>query len=361
MDVCKPIDLRRSNLTAIQILAAIGVLFSHSYRIGTGGVEPLSGFTHGQCTCGTVSVAIFLFLSGFLVVRSYPAAGSPGWKARIGCLFTFAARRLTRIFPTVAFAILACAFCLGPLASRLPVREYFAHPLTWRYLQGLGLHAYRAALPGVFEGNVLKSSVNGSLWVIPWQMWCYWMLALLGVSGLHKNRRAMLIACSFAWALFFGRGTWLAGMPWPGGISPVQGIRLVAFFFTGCLASLHFDKTRLDGRLALGLACSLPLWLRTPAGDLALGTAGAYVLLYLVFAHPVAMLQHLPPISFGIFVLGFPVQQVLALFWGKAGMPWMANFLLSTLVAIPLALLEYRLVEKPVSALRGKLFRGIKL
>ena len=346
-------NLQRSNLTIVQIAAAIGVIFSHSYRIGVGGKEPLSAFAYGKCTCGTVAVAIFLLISGFTVSQSYSSARGSIKTVAAG-LYNFVIRRFLRIFPVVAFAIVVCTFCLGPFVSSLSHADYFSHPLTWRYMRGIWLHSFHAALPGVFVHNELKTSVNGSLWVIPWQMWCYWLVALFGVLGLHKNRRLVLVCCSLAWALFYGRFVLLKGMSWPGGISVMQGSRLLAFFLTGWVAALYKDKIVLDGKLAAGLALSMPIWIWTSASDLALAFAGFYILLYLIFRHPVGWLQKLPPISFGIFVFGFPAQQTFAHFWGGK-MPHWSNFLLSVAVVIPIALLEYWTIERPMKWLSKKL------
>ena len=239
-------DLRHSNLTIVQIVAAIGVIFSHSYRIGVGGKEPLSEVAFGKCTCGTIAVAVFLFLSGFCVSQSYSSARG-SIKTAVAELYNFVIRRFLRIFPVVAFAIVVCTFCLGPFVSSLSTADYFSHPLIWRYLRGIWLHSFHAT----------------------------------------------------------------------------------------------------------------PIWIWTPASDLSLAFVGFYILLYLIFRHPVGWLQKLPPISFGIFVFGFPVQQTFAHFWGGK-MPHWTNFFLSLAVVIPIALFEYWTIERPMKMLSRKLFIKVK-
>ena len=53
----------------MKFIAAILVIFSHSFRISWNTINPLDTFTGGQISFGGVAVALFLFASGFYVSK----------------------------------------------------------------------------------------------------------------------------------------------------------------------------------------------------------------------------------------------------------------------------------------------------
>ena len=63
------IDKKSNNLNLIKFIAAILVIFSHSFRISRNTMDPLDSFTDGQISFGGVAVALFLFASGFYVTK----------------------------------------------------------------------------------------------------------------------------------------------------------------------------------------------------------------------------------------------------------------------------------------------------
>ena len=73
-----------------------------------------------------------------------------------------------------------------------------------------------------------------------------------------------------------------------------------------------------------------------------------------MFAHPISLSNRLPQISFWVFVFGFPVQQVVTMWFGGE-MGHRINFLLSAVIAVVLAYAELRLVERLGRYLREKM------
>src|SRR5262249_47544177 len=59
-------------------------------------------------------------------------------------------------------------------------------------------------LPGVFENNTFKGTVNGSLWTIPFEIGCYLMMSLAIIFGLVKSKKRMLIGAAIFIGIFFG-------------------------------------------------------------------------------------------------------------------------------------------------------------
>src|SRR5947207_2346913 len=103
----KPLaESRHNNLNAIRLLLALLVVFSHCFALtGQSGSEPLTRWTRGQQTFGSLSVDLFFFISGFLVTASWLRSNS---------MDDYLRRRVLRIFPgyilgLVFSFVIACA------------------------------------------------------------------------------------------------------------------------------------------------------------------------------------------------------------------------------------------------------------
>ena len=110
-----------NNFDFMRLVAALTVIFSHSFLIaeGTQSREPLVWLSHNQCPLGLVGVFVFFVISGYLVTESFCRAPKPGG---------FVLRRTMRIYPGLVVNGLVCAFVLGPIVTSLPLSAYFAHP-----------------------------------------------------------------------------------------------------------------------------------------------------------------------------------------------------------------------------------------
>src|SRR5438105_8084462 len=86
---------RRNNFDALRLIAALSVVFSHSFLIAEGSEanEPFAKLTGNQWILGLVGVFVFFVISGYLVTESYRRRPAP---------VNFAARRALRIFPGLA-------------------------------------------------------------------------------------------------------------------------------------------------------------------------------------------------------------------------------------------------------------------
>ena len=139
----------KNNFDFVRILAALCVLYSHQHALW-GLREPSVLNAH---SLGGFGVLVFFSISGFLVAQSWQADPS---------IWRFAAKRLLRVWPGLAVAILFAALVLGPWVSALPLREYYAHPLIPEYLLNLRF-VVRDALPLQFTGSAIAGAVNGAL------------------------------------------------------------------------------------------------------------------------------------------------------------------------------------------------------
>lgn len=191
---------RLNNFDFLRLLAASMVVFSHSFdlltpsnRVMTNG-EPLRVLTDGQMSFGSLGVAIFFCLSGYLITQSLFRSSS--YK-------TYFIKRSLRIFPALILDLLIAVFIWGAIVTRFSLYEYFTNPLTYRYLLNAGLYRISYVLPGVFENNVFGNTVNGSLWTLPYEFTCYLGIAILHFLCVLKNKYVYTIFLFISLAIGF--------------------------------------------------------------------------------------------------------------------------------------------------------------
>lgn len=324
----------------LRLLAAWLVLFSHCFPLGgRPGQEPLAS-TWGADTLGGVGVAIFFVLSGYLVTLSLERSTS---------VIEFARRRALRIFPGLVVIVLLCMFVLGPWLTTLPLADYLPHSMTREYLKTASAVSIRFVLPGVFADNPLPNAVNGSLWSLPYELTCYAVLALSSLLPAPLRFKVVL-ATALLVVLILLRPAVPPATPFD------------KFF------GLDYYHTKLGLIFALGavFACWRAhirplLWpgLLALVAAVLISHGAAQDLLYLLGLGSVTLWlalygRWLPSIpkrvgdwSYGAYLYGFPVQQVLAHY--KLHEVSFGGFVLaSSLLTFALAGLSWHLVEKQV-------------
>jgi peptidoglycan/LPS O-acetylase OafA/YrhL len=331
---------RDNNFDAIRLAAALAVIIGHSCPVVGYGDSPL---VLGREIQG-LGVNVFFSISGYLVAKSW---------LRQANLARFFRNRVLRIFPALIVVTLISVFVLGPLLTTLPLGAYFANPETWRYLLNCIL-VPTYPLPGVFEANHYPSAVNGSLWTLPIEFACYIATPIvLSIPRLRRAGAVAFFAVSVAAGLFGGSvalGAHSDGLA-------IVGSQTV-FFAGGMIIATTLDthKPRLDvaGFALVTLVTVQSLFASTPA----VGTVAAWVVVpYVSLALGLACTPivhragRFGDMSYGVYILAWPVQQVIAQFWPQP--PFWANFALVTAVTLILAYCSWHLVEKRALALKS--------
>jgi peptidoglycan/LPS O-acetylase OafA/YrhL len=337
---------RNNGFTALRLAAAVLVIFTHAYALGGAGADPFMA-AMGLVPGSTLGVDAFFAVSGFLV------CGSLMRRPRIGA---FVLARALRIFPALIVLLLVTVFVVGPLATT--AGDYWQRPLTYEYLLNGFLFVWRPFLPGVFEATTTTPVVNGSLWTLPMEVICYLVLALMAWCGSF-NRRG-LFALMLGAYLFFVLGAFHEDFilfNYVGGPIAAHLMRFVALFGGGALIRM------LDTPRAVSPGATLA------AGGLVAIAFGLgqldwrfFPYLYLL-AWPwfvVGLAYHLDglkrldrfDVSYGLYLYGFPVQQILVQLAGgeMRPVPLFAASLALTLVP---ATLSWFLVERPMLRLKG--------
>ncbi len=189
--VAEVLARNRNNFDLVRLIAALLVIYGHSFSIvPDSGERDFSLALFGYASAG-MAVKAFFFLSGLLVTNSLIEKRS---------IIEYMVSRIFRIFPALAFVLLASAFVLGPLATALPTGDYFGNSNTYLYIkrqllmqswgtQDLGYYN----LPGVFADNPYKNNVNASLWSLVVEFYAYCFLAAIYMIGMLEKRMATVL------------------------------------------------------------------------------------------------------------------------------------------------------------------------
>jgi peptidoglycan/LPS O-acetylase OafA/YrhL len=301
-------DLSRNNFDLLRFSLAGLVIFSHSFALlsGSNATDPLHRLTRGQITFGELAVDGFFILSGFLVTHSWTKSPALGG---------FLLKRATRIYPGFIVVTILSVLLLFPLAYRI---SFGTVPEGGLWRQAVSLVTLRAAEPpGAFPQNAVHA-VNGSLWSIPFEAWCYVGTAVCGLAGALRYRKVML-------ALLVGSTlVSLAFVVWnlnPGG--KILGVifgwprlwaRMLPYFLSGMVFYIYRDRIRYTSLWASGALLALVLASIIPNGWTIAGPwCGAYLLFWLAFNRSIPLngWARYGDFSYGIYLYAFPLQQLI--------------------------------------------------
>lgn len=331
---------RAPNFDAIRLVAATLVVFSHAFIVSTGRHERdfLPSAADGAGV-GEIAVFIFFATSGFLVTRS--------WIATPHAL-RFLAKRALRIFPALGFAVFILAFVVGPMATTAPLATYFGAAETWRFLLNVIFCSQFGTLPGVFETAPFAGRIDQSMWTLGFEAICYALVAALGASrllGAH-GLAGLALAC-----LIVNATPGLRDVG-PLGDALFKATMLTPHFLIGAALALSADRIILSARLALLAALALVLSFLFGGFLQVFALAGPYLIVWVAVAPlgPVALAGRWGDLSYGVFLWGWPIQQMVEIARPESGP--LANFALALPIAFLAAAVSWRLIERPALAFK---------
>jgi peptidoglycan/LPS O-acetylase OafA/YrhL len=327
----------KNSLDLLRLVAAAMVLFSHQFAV-LGLPEPQF---LGLNTWGGVGVSIFFFLSGYLVWTSW---------ARDPSLVRFFLRRCLRIFPALWVICLLSVLVLGPLVTVLSVQDYFGSAATWRY-GWTALLWTPYVLPGVFAGNALPGIVNGSLWTLPAEFFCYCTVAVLGGLVLWMLRGRALpwslgvlaaVACTHVGVAWIGARYWLY-------------FEMIAMFWWGVFYGYCVKSWPTPGTAAIAVLALLWFAVDGPRGwerTVLLAIAAGAVHLCRQLPQGARLTDRIGDLSYGVYIYAFPVQQLVVHACKGYSLAFWHLWALSSVGTLALAWLSWHAVE--ARALRFK-------
>ncbi|MFN3261910.1 MAG: acyltransferase family protein [Pikeienuella sp.] len=300
----------------------------------------------------------FFALSGFLITGS---------ALRLS-LRNFLINRGLRIVPALSVEVVLCALVLGPLVTVIPLSEYFSSREFWVYLSNsIGIvHFY---LPGVFVENPMRI-VNINLWTVPHEIGCYVIISGFIIFGTLR-RPGLVLA---AGAATVAAGLFLVGYDAATGGTLNQGFigekvyrlmhsqvsRLYVGFLLGIAVFLYRDRIPYSPILALASAAFIvvgglfePETTIYPLMNLVYGPAVVYLTAYLGVSRIwLPKLFKQGDYSYGIYLYGFPIQQLVV--HVAPGLGYVENLAISLVAIGVFAAFSWHFVEKPILAQRRR-------
>lgn len=331
---------RNNNFDFIRLLAAIAVIFSHSFplTLETSGdeneFEPLFLLSQGQSSIGDLSVFIFFIISGFLITQSFDRSRD---------IMKYTVARILRIFPALIVVVFMTVLILGPLVTSESIKSYFTSTETYEYFKTAFIYVGNAmTLPGVFTENTFPGTVNGSLWSLKFEFFFYMIVAVLGIMKfLNKPIVSIIYIITLALLVFnFPIGE--------------RYILTFSFFSAGMLLYVFRNSIPLNGYFAFASFIALITSLFTGGFIVLFAIFGSYLVIYLALTPKInlSFISKYGDFSYGLYIYAFPIQQAIVHFSGGKITP-LANFIIALPITFIFAYFSWHLIEKKALKLKN--------
>lgn len=347
-----PVDRRANNFDFIRFALSTLVLVSHSSQLidGDRSREPLARITADGITLGEFAVNGFFLLSGFLIVQS--------WLFTDG-LLAYLQKRILRIYPAFVVAGVISIVLVGAAGAVHALAYWQAMDTHYVWFAFKRLFSLRVpSTPPTFDGLPFPS-VNGSIWTVRYEFFCYLMVVALGWAGVFRKRIVALVLAIASYATYAAQSAGF--LTFSDSDVPLVGVisnwpRFATYFLAGTCFYLFRERLRWNWKLAAGSAMLLAIGCAFHGTSaLVLPLFGAYLLFYCGFADAGALRRFgkRGDFSYGLFSYGWPVQTlILWSFHGK--MHPALLFLLSFPATLALAFCSWHVVERPCLRLKGR-------
>lgn len=317
----------------LRVLASSAVVYHHAMALQHDVVRSdwLFQWGQGYTTLGFLSVCVFFCLSGFLV--------TPGL-LKGGDVLGYLSRRFMRIMPLLVIVVVLTVFVIGPIATRLPLSAYFSDHRTWLYLKNVST-SLSLELPGV-RNQAGGEDVNGALWTLRFEWLCYLALAALAFARVLHFRLVVLAFWLVAEAIVI---MGYRGQSAPTG-NTVLLFHLFSYFGAGTLLWMYREHVPVSRALGLAALAALPIAWLSGLGTVFAPALTAYLVASLgLVKWPWSNWLARADVSFGIYLMHGPTMVLILAFWTPPS--FVLLFLATMGLALPAALLSWRLVEKP--------------
>lgn len=333
---------RPAGFDYMRITLAAAIICLHSANVTLGLDRAMEIVGHFRVV-NAMLLALFFALSGFLVTASL---------SRCKSLISFIGLRVLRIVPALVVETTLSAIIIGPIFTEMPLTQYFADSKFHVYFLNI-VGDIHFELPGVFLHNPAPGLVNAQLWTVPYELWCYAILALLAATTICFNR---VLYLGFLVLAQIGLVCY-DSYHWDEPLIHLRPHLLVFCFLLGVGFYLWRDKVPFNRATCLFAFVLCTAGMAGGRGDAMFAAPAAYVACYLGLMNPrCSWIVSSGDYSYGMYLYGFVIQQCVAAF-GPSVQYWYLNVLISLPVAFGIAVASWHLVEKRVLRLRAQLER----
>ncbi|MDD5617542.1 MAG: acyltransferase [Candidatus Omnitrophica bacterium] len=343
MTIAETYNSKNNSFGFLRIIFAFFVILSHSYFLGGYGIDPLWKF---EISFGSIAVEGFFVISGFLIIQSLLNSSS---------LKYYLWKRFLRIFPAFWVCLFLTSFVLAPLIYYSQNKKFsdftiLSNPFISYAVSNLSLFMKQQTIKGIFMNNPYKEVLNGSLWILFPMFLFYLILPVFNLLELFSKRKKTLLFIFLLLALVNSLEGILFGYYTA---YPIQGLarslfeiqKLFAYFLGGCLIFVFRDK--IASNKYFFYSCFLLLFvsiffrLYNLIGPFLL----PYVLVMIATKLPFMSISKNFDLSYGLYIYSFPVQQTIYFINQNIKSP-IAFFIFSVIFTLPLAYLNWLLIEK---------------
>jgi peptidoglycan/LPS O-acetylase OafA/YrhL len=323
---------RNNNFDFIRSIAAVMVIFSHSFTLALGDNrnEWLSVLTHKQVTFGTIAVSIFFVVSGYLITQSYDKSKN---------IIKFIKARALRIIPALIAVVIMSTFILGPFITKLSMYQYFTCKETYGYLRAIFIFKMPYTLPGVFCDNPYPNAVNGSLWTLVTEAKCYIITGGLGALKLLRKQVILIIFIGIYLLMFFNYS---------------YSLYLFTCFFIGSLLYMYREKIRICNLYLILSIIFLIIGGMFGFLKLIFPLFGGYLVIDLAFNQKLNLhnFSKYGDFSYGLYIYAFPIQQLIV-YISKYNINTYLLFLIALPIILIFSVLSWFIIEKPCLKLKN--------
>ena len=323
---------RNNNLNLVKLIAAVLVIVSHAYAFAVNYQQTdwLSVLTGGKGDFGGLAVNTFFFYSGLLVTFSLlkNGDGKNYWK-----------RRIFRIYPSFILVTFSIVFLIAPWITNLTAGEYFSDARTYAYLKNL-IFLNEHNLPGVFTENIYGPSVNGPIWTIRVEMFCYAFCYIFYRLGLLRKKHT--VPSVGVYMVMVGA---MAGLALKGFDGILAVIMPVTMFYLGMVYAQFADRIKLNGVFAWTAGAGLLLSFVIKQFILGCMVFLPYLLCCLAFSGKkvLHMVSSLGECSYEIYLWGGFIGQLMVYAAGGM-MPVSQNMLFTIILSLILGYITNQVV-----------------
>lgn len=333
-----------NNFDLLRLLLAILVLYSHS-KMMVDINRPffdLQQLTRDQTYFGDIAVNGFFAISGYLITMSWDRSPQ---------LVTYLRRRISRIYPGYLMAMVFTILVAGCLGTNT-VASYF-QSIPWVKLLVVAVTLGKIPNLATFLSNPLPGEMNSSLWSIRVEFECYLLVIALGLTRCFK-RPAILLVFFAVTTILVALATFnlASRLPFLAMDRQYLSIRSLGYFLAGMGLYLYRDRVQFTKRGALVALGGLVLASALGGFEVVSLFAIPYLLFFVALRPALELPRGLRgnDLSYGIYLYGWPVQQVTG-HLGPGLSPYTV-FGISLIVTAALAALSWKFIESPWLARR---------
>lgn len=345
------LDNQQNSFNFLRLIAALSVVLFHTWHFSQGknqANDPITIFFAPHINLGELAVALFFFISGLLVSRSF--CNDPHFGR-------FLIRRLARILPGLWFCLLISCLFASLFYSESGWRTWLQAD-TWKYLIGNGfIHFLRDQIPatewriaGVYGGQDL----NAPLWTLYWEARMYLMVALLGAMAVLPLRLWFAICSAFLLFANYQLPQVLGHFIWE---TQLWTLFLMGIVCHCCAAQLRISARVIFASLALFGLMYAHQKAATGSGLSRFAILYVFCLLILyVGCLKLAFLKHLQKhdYSYAAYIYHWPV--CLFLQQKFSGLDPYRLFALACFILLPICWFSWHKIEQPALAYCKKRF-----